>query len=658
MRVKVLVASTVTLLGLSLGLVAVPATPAGAGQPLGQYGWVAYDGDDPDHHFGLERVTMPSPYPPETWGGIVSEGYADESVFNVSSSEDRSRVIYVHDIYPHGSTTPSWTSVVVRDTGGRIVRVLEQRKWDGEHAFGDTALSPDGTRAVWALRNLKYHTYTLRKSFVGTGSPTTLHADLTPYTFLDNNTVLAQDAQGHPYTLPFTGGSLHTVNGLSVEALNVTLAPDHKHIAYGLYDPSSPDNGPYRAQLQAAPITISNGIATVASLSAKVLSTGLATGFNWQPSYSADGLTVFWINSSGTLLADGYDAPGRVLSAPADGSGTPTLQRVDNDPDVRDIAITETNGTSPGSISTIAPAVLTGTTATLGWTLPVNPVLSGTVIVRRKSYASTSDKSMYVPAPVHTYVDSQMVPGVTYVYTFTPVSRSGQYGAGTTRSVTALQSSPATFSDPTTEVSETAPFPVQANGKGAATATWQINYRVAAGPWQSWINAPNAAGEHVFGGPASTGVVATTSTPGNSYSFGTRLVDAYGNATPWAITGRAVVPYDQTSATFAGGGNVYRSDAYLGSYRKLWHATDTARITLTGNRLQIIGTLCPTCGAFDLFDNGTWVAGVNTYRSVAWVRQVLFTRSFPSVGTHAFTIRPRATPGHPDVMLDGFAMRR
>jgi hypothetical protein len=37
---------------------------------------------------------------------------------------------------------------------------------------------------------------------------------------------------------------------------------------------------------------------------------------------------------------------------------------------------------------------------------------------------------------------------------------------------------------------------------------------------------------------------------------------------------------------------------------------------------------------------------------------VLFTRTYSRVGTHTFTIRPRATSGRPNVILDGFAMRR
>jgi hypothetical protein len=145
--------------------------------------------------------------------------------------------------------------------------------------------------------------------------------------------------------------------------------------------------------------------------------------------------------------------------------------------------------------------------------------------------------------------------------------------------------------------------------------------------------------------------------PGGRYIIDVWVNDAYGNL-GFDHLGFAVVPEDQTIATFTGGANVYTKAAFLGSYRKLWHVGDLARVKLSASKVQIGGATCPTCGAFDLYDRGKWVTRVNTYSAVTNLRRVVYnTAQYPqsTVYDHEYAIKPVATGSRRDVILDGFA---
>jgi hypothetical protein len=100
------------------------------------------------------------------------------------------------------------------------------------------------------------------------------------------------------------------------------------------------------------------------------------------------------------------------------------------------------------------------------------------------------------------------------------------------------------------------------------------------------------------------------------------------------------------------------SSSYLGSIRQLRTTASYARVTLTGNRLQVIGIKCSACGKFAIYLGSTKVATVDTYASSTKLRQVLYSATYSNVASRTYTIRPLATAGRPSVDLDGFAMRR
>jgi len=144
---------------------------------------------------------------------------------------------------------------------------------------------------------------------------------------------------------------------------------------------------------------------------------------------------------------------------------------------------------------------------------------------------------------------------------------------------------------------------------------------------------------------------------GNSYRF--RIVGtdgALGNSTVDTAGGTAVVPYDQTRAAFSSGVVTSSPDRWYGSARVLQAAASYAKLTVVGNRFQLIGERCTTCGVFDVFDNNHLVGSVDS-RGTRAPRAVLFTRTL-TAGSHVMVVKNRGTAGRSNVIVDGFAVRR
>jgi hypothetical protein len=633
------VAGTAVLAVAASALTLPLAAPARAVAPVERV-WTVVDTDG-DDSYGL--------YYADGAGGtqVKVEESALSDVSHISSSADGSRIIYIRTTYVP-STSSVKQEVVVRDTSTRAVRVLETRLISSGTYPDVPALSPDGTRAVWEVYDGNADTYTVRKALVGTGASSLLvGGDLTPYTFLSNDTVLIQTPDGAPYTIPFAGGTKTAVTGLPADAINVRMSPDGLNLAWALLKTFT---APYTSDLQVAPVTLTNGVAAVGT----PVNLDTAT-YNKQPAFSRDGATVFYVKTSGAA-----GASGDVWSAPASGSGTAaavaTTTTDEDDVDVTSLPSADT--TAPASATTL-PAVLNGSTATVRWTNPAVSDLSGVVVKRYlgTTATGTAQRTAYVPAPVTSYTDSGLTLNATYTYTFTTVDRSGNAAPVATRSLTALKAGPA-FADPTSKTSTKAAFPVGFAPSAPSSTVFVVDYLVmGSSTVHHWVT--GATGRvRTFGGAATTGVLATTSTPGKSYVFRAKAKDTYGNATGFVSSAHAVVPFDQTKATLSGGLTFASSKAYLGSFRRLAKKTQYARITLTGNRLQVVGFKCSTCGVFTIYDGSTLIGTIDTRASSTIPRAVLFTRSYGSIRTHTFTIRPKGTAGRPYVMLDGFAMRR
>ena len=620
----------------------VVAQPAHAAAPV-EKAFVLADTNG-DGRAGVYLRTMP----PSGVGTAIVPENASTYVFHLSTSRDGTRAIFRVDSYE----ASAWRQKIeVADVGGQIVRVLENIAYDGTNYLHVPQLSPDGNIAVWEIHNRTTGTRITRRANVSSGTATTIASDFSPYAILNGSTLLGQDGVGNPFTMPLAGGARTAVTGLPVDAMDVTVSPDGSHVAWGLFDSTVPDGAAFTATMQVARLTLVGSTATTDQV------VTIASGLNnVEPTFSRDGTTVYFIRNDGASgTSQGIDGPGDLWSAPADASAAAT--QLATTADETDVAIAVTDdGTSPGAAGPL-PVVLRGTSATLNWTLPADLDLSGTLITC--THGGVTQRTAFVPAPISTYVDTGLQLNFDYTCTFTPKDRSGNAGTFARRDFFALQAL-AAFADPTSTTSAKASFPVSfAPVHTPNGAVFKVDYLTAGtATWHPWVT--DAQGRvRTFGSPASTGVNATTSTPGTNYVFRVQVRDYYGNTSPFISSPRAVVPFDQTKATLSGGTNISATAAYLGSYRRLSKTTDYAKVTLVGNRMQIVGVRCSTCGSFNVFEGGVRIATISSYSSssAATYRAVLYTRSYSSVGTHTWIIRPAATSGRPYVILDGFAAR-
>ncbi|MCW2600443.1 MAG: N-acetylmuramoyl-L-alanine amidase family 2 [Frankiales bacterium] len=636
-RIGVLAAVAVTATTLALPISDAQAVPV-TGSPVLVY--VADTQGDGNH--GLYSRTSASaaatPLVPPSATRDISEA---------RTSADGSRIVTVEDDY-----ATSHEQIVVRDVSGRLVRVVEDITVpDSQFVFAPT-LSPDGSEVVWSRVSFPggfdaAPVVSLRTAPVAAGAARTIAggSDLVDASYLDATTLIAETTAGSAVTLPAAGGVTTGVAGGPSRASGFTVSPDGSQIAWS--SDTTPDAASAStADIQIAPFTLAPDPSTSQLTATFGAPTTLATDLsNTGPAWSADGTSVTFVKN------DGNGGLGDIYTVPTAG-GTPVV-----DPTTPNDEI----GVASGAVDTVAPApattnpfTLRGTGATLSWTLPGDADLSGVTITR--TLAGAAPKSIQVPAPLTSYADTGLVLGKTYAYSIATVDRSGNTGTPVVRNLTALTAG-ATFANPTSATRTTPPFRVTFATGDPSSTLFTVDYRVNGGVFKSWV--ANQAGLSRPFGAASPGAAATTSTPGNSYAFRVTARDAYGNSTAPAVSGSAVVPYDQTKAVFSkAAGTVRSGDRWLGSVMVLKAAGATAKVTLLGNRFQVIGERCTTCGAFDVYSGSTRIGSIDTRAASRQVRAVLFTYTWKSLANRTLTIRARGTATRPSVILDGFAMWR
>lgn len=625
--------ATVATVVAGLSLVPLTATPASAAVGPVEKAFVIADTDG-DGFYGLHARTTPN--------GTLTKVFELDTldVSDLTSSADGSRIAYIQDTY-NSLGDQVREQVVVRDVSSRQVRVVEDIPASDTTFDFRPVLSPDGNTVMWTRLGLTPTSVSLttRKAVVGAGAATQFANGYSVAAFASSTTVLAQNLSGTIVSIPAAGGSPAATSGFPVDADGITVSVDGTHVAWALDQSTSSAD---IAQIQVATLTTGGTVTAGAPTSLT------STLNNREPAFSRDGTTVYFVRNNGT------GGNGDVWSAPAD-AGTPAAVVVATAADDADVAIATTDdGTLPGD-ATAGTATLMGTSALVRWTLPADADLSGVIV--KRSLGATLQKAFYVPAPLTSAVDSGLVLGSTYTYTFTSIDRSGNLAATpATHQLTAVKAG-AIFADPTSNTSTKTWFPVRfAAGSVPSSVHFTVSYlRPFVGTYSTWVtDQPGAT--RFFGTPATATQAATTSVAGGNYRFRVVATDSFGNTSSVAVSGWAVVPYDQTKASYSGGVTNTISSAYLGSYRVLKTPATYARISFTGLRLQIVGSRCASCGVFDVYVGTTRIGTVDTYRSSTLQRSVLFTKSFGS-GTKVVTIVPRGTAGRPNVILDGFGIR-
>jgi hypothetical protein len=439
--------------------------------------------------------------------------------FDLTASADGSRVAALHSA---GSAV--W--VEVRDVSGRALTDVPEP--NASTFFMAPQLSPNGSKVAFtqAVLGTSSTTYSARITSVGSQTSTSLGTGIAVLGFLTDDVLLVQSTTtGVISSRAVSGGTATAVTGLPVQAEQLAVSPDSTKVAWA--EDTTSGSGASTYDIHVATLTNSSG--TWSASGGAVLATGLD---NEEPAFSRDGATVSYVKYDGDV------GPGDVWSRPFDLSAAETASTTAADE--LDVAVTaQPDAVAPGAATALA-ATLNGRTPTLRWALPADADLSGVLISRS---GLVGDR--FVPAPQTSFVDNGLALGGTYTYTFTAVDRSGNVAPGATRGLTALYPAPA-FADPTSTTSARSSFPVTFAGTTAgASARFNVDYLVAGTTtWRHWVTGATGRAR-TFGAAATTGVLATTSTPGTSYSFRVQIKDAYGNASPWVTSGRAVVPYDQ-----------------------------------------------------------------------------------------------------------------
>jgi hypothetical protein len=523
--------------------------------------------------------------------------------------------------------------VIVRDVSTRVVRVLTTVA--SPRGIANPVIAPKGLDVAWAM----YDGIEMRivKGSTVTGVVTSVKFGLVPDAFLDDGTLLAHDTGWNASTITLVNGFERPITGIPREARHPVVSGGHSQVAWARLDTTVAPGAPRRSALQVAPLLAPAQASGTGTVGAPVTLTG--TAYDDQPSFTPDRSRLYWVRSTGVK-----GAPGDIWSAPADLSA-PAAAVAQTTGDETDVSVVTTDdGTPPGALTSVS-GFLHGRASGLSWTSPPDADLSGAVVVR--TLDGVVQRTAFVPGRCGTpgycfdvFTDSGLVLGKTYEYRIAPVDRSNHYGPETTRKLTAAAAD-IYFTNPTSWSSATASFPITFGPVAAPGVRFTVSVND-----QGWLQDV----------PQRTAIYAGV--PGGTYIVDVTVDDAYGNSGHDHL-GYAVVPRDQTIATFTGGANVYDKNAFLGSYRKLWHPGDLARVKLWGYRVQIVGATCPTCGAFDLYDKGQWLARIDTYSRVTHLRRVVYTWYFrygeSTTADHAYTIKPVATGSRRDVVLDGFA---
>jgi hypothetical protein len=145
--------------------------------------------------------------------------------------------------------------------------------------------------------------------------------------------------------------------------------------------------------------------------------------------------------------------------------------------------------------------------------------------------------------------------------------------------------------------------------------------------------------------------------PGREYCLTARARDAAGNVSTWAPPWCVARPLDDTALAVTSGWTRHADRRY---YLRTYTATTAAgaRLTRTGarvDRLAVVATTCPTCGAVLVRVGGAAVASWSLHTATTERRVVLVSRRFAA---RTGTVTVRVISAGKRVEIDGLGIRR
>ena len=123
-----------------------------------------------------------------------------------------------------------------------------------------------------------------------------------------------------------------------------------------------------------------------------------------------------------------------------------------------------------------------------------------------------------------------------------------------------------------------------------------------------------------------------------TYQFQVRAVDLAGNVGAWAVGG--CVPAHRRPGNQPGGdvrqaapgSGRPRSGGTTGAARTTRTAGAIARFTFSGSAVAWVAAVSPLRGAAGVSIDGAFAGTVDTHRTTAAARQIVFSRSWPTLG--------------------------
>jgi hypothetical protein len=184
---------------------------------------------------------------------------------------------------------------------------------------------------------------------------------------------------------------------------------------------------------------------------------------------------------------------------------------------------------------------------------------------------------------------------------------------------------------------------------GSGLAGYVLRQRVNGGAWT------------ILGYPTATSAnVAIDS--GKDYQFGIASRDNAGNVG----TNKAGVVFRAANLNeaapqiaYAGTWATQSLTTFMGGAARISEIRgSSATLTFTGNQVAWLSRKSSGQGTANVYVDGTFAGSVNLYSATTLTKQVVFTRTFPTVGPHTLRVAVVGTVGHPRVTIDQFFILR
>jgi hypothetical protein len=184
---------------------------------------------------------------------------------------------------------------------------------------------------------------------------------------------------------------------------------------------------------------------------------------------------------------------------------------------------------------------------------------------------------------------------------------------------------------------------------GSGLAGYVLRQRINGGAWT------------ILGYPTATSVNVSIDASKN-YQFGVASRDAAGNIGA-NVTGATLNAFNFSESAaqiaYAGTWSTQQATTFMGGAAKISQTKNSsATLTFTGNQVAWLSRKSTGHGTANVYIDGTLVGSVNLYSTTTLYKQVVFTRTFPSVGTHKLKVVVVGTVGHPRVTIDQFFILR